>query len=319
MKKILMFAMLVMVFGGVHFASAETAFTTGANTQAQIDAIKNLTEQIKALQTERKTLVSTLVTQLKQGSKGDAVTTLQSLLALDPSIYPEGRVTGFFGPLTAKAVRKFQEKNGLEQVGNVGPKTLEKLKKLADDNSLTVEEDDDSTVGNQGGEGHGKGMMRKLCAIVPPGHMIAQGWLKKNDGKAPVIPACQTLPKGIRDGLNKLDDDGEDEDNDGSGSPVADTTAPTVSKLVAEDVKSTEAKISWKTNEDAKGKLWYGIVDPTVTTGSPSKEESSFDDSHEFELSGLTAGTMYYYVVWSTDKAGNVTKSAQASFKTLAL
>jgi peptidoglycan hydrolase-like protein with peptidoglycan-binding domain len=57
------------------------------------------------------------------GLKGDDVYALQKYLAGDKSIYPEGKVTGYFGPLTEKAVIAFQKKHGLEGVGVVGPKT----------------------------------------------------------------------------------------------------------------------------------------------------------------------------------------------------
>lgn len=64
-----------------------------------------------------------VTTNLKLGSKGDEVKLLQETLAKVPNIYPEGLITGYFGALTLKAVKRFQSENGLDQVGNVGPKT----------------------------------------------------------------------------------------------------------------------------------------------------------------------------------------------------
>ena len=60
---------------------------------------------------------------------------MQELLASDPAIYPEGKVTGYFGPLTRRAVERFQMKYGLVSSGSptttgyglVGPKTRTKL------------------------------------------------------------------------------------------------------------------------------------------------------------------------------------------------
>src|SRR4051812_40556058 len=43
------------------------------------------------------------------GSHGDGVKLLQTLLASDPSLF-QGTVTGFFGPVTKSAVKKFQKK-----------------------------------------------------------------------------------------------------------------------------------------------------------------------------------------------------------------
>ncbi len=60
---------------------------------------------------------------LQLGSQGDEVTQLQEFLASDLSIYPEGQITGYFGPLTEKAVKRYQEKYGIDQVGIVGPQT----------------------------------------------------------------------------------------------------------------------------------------------------------------------------------------------------
>jgi peptidoglycan hydrolase-like protein with peptidoglycan-binding domain len=62
--------------------------------------------------------------QLDQGMTNQDVTTLQTFLAEDTTIYPQGLVTGYFGPLTFAAVSNFQARNGLPTVGRVGPLTL---------------------------------------------------------------------------------------------------------------------------------------------------------------------------------------------------
>lgn len=46
--------------------------------------------------------------RLMPGSSGDEVRCLQQLLAADPSIYPEGLITGYFGTKTEAAVQRFQ-------------------------------------------------------------------------------------------------------------------------------------------------------------------------------------------------------------------
>jgi peptidoglycan hydrolase-like protein with peptidoglycan-binding domain len=56
---------------------------------------------------------------MKQGVSGDSVKELQSLLAQDKTIYPEGLVTGYFGSLTKEAVKKLERKLGLSQTGEV--------------------------------------------------------------------------------------------------------------------------------------------------------------------------------------------------------
>lgn len=67
---------------------------------------------------------------LVRGTEGDEVKQLQEVLSKDPEIYPEGKVTGFFGPATEAAVKRFQEKHGIESLGTIGPKTRAKLNQL---------------------------------------------------------------------------------------------------------------------------------------------------------------------------------------------
>jgi len=72
-----------------------------------------------------------LTKTLQRGSSGEEVRKLQEFLAKDKKIYPEGLATGFFGKLTEKAVMRFQEKNGIEPVGVVGPKTRAKINEIS--------------------------------------------------------------------------------------------------------------------------------------------------------------------------------------------
>lgn len=50
---------------------------------------------------------------LKRGATGADVTRLQQFLALDPAVYPEAQVSGYYGALTEAAVKRFQCKNKL--------------------------------------------------------------------------------------------------------------------------------------------------------------------------------------------------------------
>ncbi len=74
--------------------------------------------------------LSTIGQTLSLGSSGPDVVTLQTYLAADATLYPEGLITGYFGPLTQAAVIRFQTRYGIEQVGRVGPITLAKLNSL---------------------------------------------------------------------------------------------------------------------------------------------------------------------------------------------
>ncbi|MBI2135942.1 peptidoglycan-binding protein, partial [Candidatus Woesearchaeota archaeon] len=61
-------------------------------------------------------------------------------------IYPEGLTTGYYGPLTTKAVKAFQEKHGIARAGDpgygeVGPATRAKLNELAGATAPNVSSD----------------------------------------------------------------------------------------------------------------------------------------------------------------------------------
>lgn len=65
--------------------------------------------------------------QLGIGSTGNDVINLQTFLASNHDIYPEGIISGYYGRLTAKAVMQFQLYYGISMVGYVGPLTLAKI------------------------------------------------------------------------------------------------------------------------------------------------------------------------------------------------
>jgi len=72
----------------------------------------------------------TITKSLKVGSENSEVKALQKALAQDKTIYPEGKITGYYGPLTVKAIKRFQTKYGIEPVGYVGPQTRKKLNEI---------------------------------------------------------------------------------------------------------------------------------------------------------------------------------------------
>lgn len=86
-------------------------------------------------------MLNQISTQLQVGSSGPDVTTLQTLLALNHTIYPQGRVTGYFGPLTRDAVAQFQVNYGLPPIGRVGPRTLAKVNGLIGANASELDID----------------------------------------------------------------------------------------------------------------------------------------------------------------------------------
>ena len=92
---------------------------------------------------------------LKRGDRGDDVSDLQKELSEDHDVFPEGQVTGFFGPATARAVKKFQEKFGIASTstGFFGPRSRNFMH---------------GRCGGNEGKGHDE--MKKMSSSTNEGH-----------------------------------------------------------------------------------------------------------------------------------------------------
>lgn len=273
--------------------------------------IKALQEQVTKLQAEvslTKTELEAVKTELKftkalrLGARGDEVKELQEFLKQFPDIYPQGLVSGYFGLLTEAAVRKFQEKQGIESIGVVGPKTLSKLNEL-----IT--------------EGAG------ASGVVPPGLLTAPGIEKKIEipatttpsGTVPAISATPAQPISVT-GTSTVPaisaTPAQPAITATTTTTTIDTTPPVISGVRSPQATlyNTSAGIEWETNEAADSDLEYGL---TANYGSPSGLFSTLITSHSIGFSGLTPETTYHYRVKSKDAAGNLATSGDYTFQTL--
>jgi len=248
------------------------------NLKTQIEALIVKIESLKQARLEArkasKEIKETLklIRYLRYGMSGEDVTLLQEVLATDPDVYPEGLVTGYFGPLTRNAVKRFQKIAGIEQVGLVGPKTSARI------NELLV-------------EGAGK------SGKVPPGLLIAPGIRKKANLEFLKPLPGQKLPPGIGKKL------------------------PVISEIAVTDITATSVGITWTTDVEAKSRVWYSTIPPLIvaTDSTMNAVSTKFVLDHYIELPDLTPKTVYYFIVNSTNKAGNNDISEQKTFTTLSL
>ncbi|MDZ4260246.1 MAG: peptidoglycan-binding protein, partial [Candidatus Sungbacteria bacterium] len=125
------------VINGVTYYYTVRAVDPAGNESANVDQVKAVAAGTGASAPVSKTAL-TLARDLKLGSKGTDVSTLQSLLIRE-NVYPEALVTGYFGAKTQAAVIRFQEKYtstilvpaGLTKgSGFVGRLTRQKLNEL---------------------------------------------------------------------------------------------------------------------------------------------------------------------------------------------
>lgn len=229
------------------------------------------------------------VNTMQSGQRGDLVKILQAILAKDPTILDQKYITGYFGPKTKEAVKKYQKKHGLSQVGNVGPKTLALINKELDAQPVAT-----STTTTETGS-------TANCVTVPPGHLIAPGFIKKN-GQVQA-PACMVLPPGIAKKMGVNWNSGKD------------TTAPTLSLGAMSAISTTGATINFTANEPVVFEVLYGT---SVSYGSTTTKTTTAATANTQALTGLTANTPYFYQVKAYDAAGN-TASATGTFTTLAI
>ncbi|MBI5470661.1 peptidoglycan-binding protein [Candidatus Kaiserbacteria bacterium] len=145
MRKLIVFPLLVMMSLPA-LASAQTTADLHAQAQALLAQVQALQAQLAAQQGGQVvtstngtvypgTGVSVPVAGgagvnsstcpnigrvLKRGSSGADVTRLQQFLAGDPSIYPEGIISGYYGSLTQKAVEHWQTRYNIVSSGTPG-------------------------------------------------------------------------------------------------------------------------------------------------------------------------------------------------------
>src|SRR5256885_8216351 len=102
-----------------------------------------------------------------------------------------------------------------------------------------------------------------------------------------------------------------------SGSNAVGTPPPPsaldITNVQAATTTTSTSNIIWTTNALADSSVDYGT---TAAYGTTTPVDSTMVTNHQLTLSGLAAGTTYYYQVNSTDSKSNHGKSGGHSFKT---
>lgn len=259
-------------------AKIQTLMRTRSKEQAGLkEEAKELKEEAKEIRYELR-----LTRQLWLGTRGENVELLQEFLATDPEIYPEGLVTGYFGPLTFGAVKRFQKEAGIEQVGRVGPKTVSKINELLE-------------------EGAGE------SGQVPPGLLVSPG-IRKKLGYTPEVPEDQVLPPGIQ---KKLEGETETEIE-----VDEEPTSLEISEVTVLEVRPDSALLSWLTDREADSDVFYDTSSGVEISSADTFHSSDLVEEHEVELEELSSDTEYFFFVSSTDEFGNNATSTEESFTT---
>src|SRR5947199_3978522 len=86
-----------------------------------------------------------------------------------------------------------------------------------------------------------------------------------------------------------------------SGNPPSPSTL-VISNIQTATITTSSSQIVWATNVPANSSVDYGT---TTAYGNSTPVDSTMVTSHQMTLSGLAAGTTYYYQVTSSDSKGN--------------
>ncbi len=189
-------------------ATTTVATTTATTTPAVNSTIAGLLAQLAKLTTLFNELKAKLIgtqaelkelrADIREGMTDADIKTIQELLASDPTIYPRGLITGYFGPMTKEAVKRFQAKNGLEVTGEIDAETRAAMDAIIE--------------------------ARRAEGKFPVGLLFAPGLKLKFEDK--FKKRCEGVSASTTAGMicvkvknkHKMDDDDEDDDNDNSGS-----------------------------------------------------------------------------------------------------
>ncbi len=320
--------MLALVFSQAVPALAQnTASDLQTLITSLMEQVKVLQEQIQALSSEVVAVRAELklTRSLYKGVSGDDVTQLQEFLKSDSEVYPEGIVSGYFGPLTERAIKKFQKKHGIESIGIVGPKTRKKLYELLEDGA-----------GKSGhvpsGLLHASGIAKKISSSTTTplfsstyrrkiSHTESHNEPKHNECKKKVKKE-EKHSSGHKDGSGYDNEDGDcipigGSDTGTTTPPVVDITAPVISSVGVSGITATSSLASWITDEASDSKIWYATTTPVDVVILPQASSAILELSHGLTLSGLSASTTYYFLVSSSDVLGNMATSTEWSFTTL--
>ncbi len=239
---------------------------------------------------------------LSRGSSGSDVRKLQEFLSKDKDVYPGGLITGFFGPLTEAAVKKWQEKHGIKPVGSIGPKTIIKFQEF--------------------GKGVVQGLIERgagASGVIPPGLLNAPGIQKKIEvsatttsiatttvlqtvatttpsGTIPVMPATPATPSLPA------------QPSSGSGSGSAATPAiPTISAtpiIPVTPTVPTQAATATTTASSSAATI-IAATPPVFTISSPNGGEQ-WTAGNTYTITWTSAGTSVSTVNIDLYKLGNL-------------
>lgn len=272
---------------------------------------------------------------LRRGDAGDDVRKLQEFLKTLPDIYPEGLVTGFFGPLTERATRRFHERQGLGSAGSAGPQTIARI------NEIMRERNDEfgppAPAVIRQGETERRATASPEASLLPAtsattsptGRITTQTtptttqavFSSATSTQAAATSSVSTplpsptpispetpLPAPITPSSSS-----QTASPSTAATSTADTTAPTILNVQATSTSPTAVVITWTTDEPSDSKVEYGGT--IAYDAGQSVSDSAKVASHAVTLSKtFISNSTHHFRVISKDAAGNAATSPDNTF-----
>src|SRR3989344_2662387 len=323
-----LFLIFFLMYSVPFFATAQVATSSTSlqilivQLQAQIRSLQaqifDLNAQIQSVKAELK-----FTRVLGKGARGDDVKQLQEFLKTFSDLYPEGLITGYFGPLTEMAIKRFQEKQGVVNTGSpeatgfgrVGPKTLFKINELFTNTAVVSEitpsinlivPDIQKQSATSTGSATSTATTSNPIASTTPSTIPQISQLPSQVPLSPDSPSPSVTSLSALIPVTTIT----------SSSTITDTTAPSQpTSLSASAVSSSQINLSWALSTDNTGVSGYKIYrDGTQISTTPASATST---TIYYSDVTLHASTTYAYTVAAYDVAGNNSvQSASASATT---
>jgi len=158
---------LIILLGGIMIPGVLFAMTTAEPTSTTKKARLFTSQPIK-------------------GESSDSVRELQYILKSDPTIYPEGLTTGYYGTLTEKAVMNLQKKYNLPATGILDEKTQEILFPTNTDTELVIVKPNGGEIWDKS-EIHTISWKSSIGAVTLDGRQVLPKTQSNTAGTAPSI------------------------------------------------------------------------------------------------------------------------------------
>jgi len=291
---------------------------------------------------------------LSLGSQGEDVSELQRILK-DKGFFTFPTITGYFGPATLEAVKKFQLANNIEAVGFTGPATrslLNKSKDLTQTTSLPQSLDigRDLYLGYQGADvSELQQFLKDLGYFTHPvitgyfGPLTKEAVVRFQNnfnitptGNIGPITASKireisnTTESSTSEENNEENENSEDEDNEekerldyGRSKGVTvkaggsgSNNKDTTPPSVSSVSSGTPAATSVTITWNTNEAANSQVNYGTTSSYGSSASGSGFTTNHSVNITSLLGETTYHFQVVSVDSAGNASSSSDATFVT---